>query len=251
MPFMRERTGNTGAFAALLLVATTAGAQQKQPESAPAPAPAAKGDAKGGAQGDAKAGGQGDAKADPGKASDAAADEKEKKPSLTPGYSWTDKPAKPGKWRPKKKIDPNAPIATFPGFRMLGDGSSQVWVQVTRKVNVTATATSFVLVGAQVNVRNNTNALVTEFFDTPLARAKLKPDPAGAQLVLELRESVAAKHRIVDGPGGSMMLYIDLPKAQKTYSLHDDFQPDSRKSRSTGKVLPGTGKSARKRGPSQ
>lgn len=227
---MRVRTRNAGALAALLLAATTAGAQDKAAEAAPA---------------------KGDAKPE-GKGADAAADEKEKKPTITPGYSWTDKPAKGGKWRPKKKIDPNAPIAMFPGFRMLGDGSSQLWVHVTKKVNVSAAATSFALVGAQVNVRNNTNALVTEFFDTPLARARLKPDASGAQLVLELRENVAVKHRIVDGPGGSMVLYVDLPKAQKSYAARDDFAPDARRSRATGKVLPGKGtKAAPKRGPNQ
>lgn len=231
---MRVRTRNAGAVAALLLAATTAGAQDK----APVPAPA---------KGDAKAEGK------PGdKGADAAADEKEKKPTTTPGYSWTDKPVKAGKWRPKKKLDPNAPIAMFPGFRMLGDGSSQLWVHVTKKVNVSAAATSFALVGAQVNVRNNTNALVTEFFDTPLARARLKPDATGAQLVLELRENVVVKHRVVDGPGGSMVLYVDLPKAQRSYAARDDFAPDSRRTRGTGKVLPSKGtKTAPKRGPNQ
>lgn len=233
---MRARKAKAGALAAALLVASGAAAQQKPPEPAPAPAGgAAKGD-----------------KAEADKAGDAKAEEKEKKPSMTPGYSWTDKPAKPGKWKPKKKLDPNAPIAMFPGFRMLADGSSQVWVHVTKKVNVTAAATSFALVGAQVNVRNNTNALVTEYFDTPLARARLKSDAAGTQLVLELRENVPLKHRVVDGPGGSMVLYVDLPKAQKSYAAHDDFEPDVRKSRSSGKVLPKSGgKSGTKRGPDQ
>lgn len=233
---MRAHKLECSVLAALVLATGSAGAQQKAadpPKEAKAEAPKAD---------PSKA----DPKADPSKAG--SEEGKEKKPTLTPGYSWTDKPAKPGKWRPKKKLDPNAPIAMFPGFRMLADGSSQVWVHVTKKVNVTAAATSFALVGAQVNVRNNTNALVTEFFDTPLARARLKPDATGAQLVLELRESVAVKHRVVDAPGGSMMLYIDLPKAQKSYSVRDDFAPDTKSTRSTGKVLPG--KRSGKRGPS-
>lgn len=239
---MHARIGNAAVAAALLLASSVALGQEKAPASPPAKAgseksaPSKSGDGK--AKGDAK---NGDAKA-----------EEEKPAGPTEGYSWSVKPAKGGKWRPKKKLDPHTPIATFPGFRLLADGSSQVWVHVTKKVTVTAAATSFVLVGAHVAVRNNTHALVTEYFDTPLARAKLKSDAAGAQLVLELRENVAVKHRVVDGPGGSMVLYIDLPKAQKSYSVHDDFEPDRRTSRRGGKVLPskgGTG--APKRGPTQ
>jgi hypothetical protein len=239
---MFARKGTAAAAAALLLASSVAFGQQKAAESPPAKAgseksaPGKAGDAK--AKGDAK---EADAKAEP-----------DKPAGPTEGYSWSTKPAKGGKWRPKKKLDPNTPIATFPGFRMLADGSSQIWVHVTKKVSVTAAATSLVLVGAHVAVRNNTNALVTEYFDTPLARAKLKSDAAGAQLVLELRENVVIKHRVVDGPAGSMVVYIDLPKAQKSYSVHDDFEPDRRRSRRGGGVLPakgGTG--AQRRGPTQ
>lgn len=248
MAFMRVLIRTLRSLAVLAALATPAGAQPK-PADPPAPAKTpSKADDKAEAAKDAG----GDAKAE---------DEKDKKPTLTPGYSWSDKPAKKGKWRPRKqvKFDPNTPIATYPGFRMLADGSSQVWVQVTRKVSVTAPNTSgmptFVLAGAQVAVHNNTNALVTEYFDTPLARAKLKADAGGAQLVLELRENVAVKQRIVDGPRGSMVLYIDLPKAQKSYSERSDFVPEARVSR-TGKTLPPKGgRSGRtrssKRGPSQ
>ncbi|MCC6666127.1 MAG: hypothetical protein IT375_20395 [Polyangiaceae bacterium] len=245
---MRVRSASVGIALAVAVAAAVAGAQTKAPESSPPAKASEKTEPKAAAKaGDAKGG---DAKGGDAKGGDAKAPEKPAGP--TPGYTWSDKPAKGGKWKPKKKLDPNAPIATFPGFRMLGDGSSQLWVHVSKKVAVTAAATSFVLVGAQVAVRNNTNALVTEYFDTPLARAKLKPDAAGAQLVLEMRESAAAKHRVVDGPGGSMVLYIDLPKSQKSYSGRDDFDPDARSHRATGKVLPGkSGAAAPKRGPSQ
>lgn len=235
---MRVRKTDALGLGALLFAATMASAQPKPAEPpAAAEKPAEKAAEK------APEAGKGDKPA-------AAAEEKEKKPTITPGYSWSDKPAKPGKWRPKKKLDPNAPIATFPGFRMNADGSSQVWVHVTKKVNVTGSGTAFALVGAQVNVRNNTNALVTEYFDTPLARAKLKADASGAQFVLELREAVTVKHRVVDGPGGSMMLYVDLPKAQKSYSVRDDFEQDPRRARRGGKVLPGS-RGSKKYGPKQ
>lgn len=194
--------------------------------------------------------GQGD-KADSGDKSDgkdAAKDKKEEKRGAVGGYTWSDKPAaaahRTRRHHKRIKIDPNAPIAMYPGFRMLADGSSQVWVYVSRKVNITAGGSAaqptFVLNGAQIAIRNNTNALITEYFDTPLARAQLKRDAAGAQLVLTLREPASVKHRIVDGPGGTTILYVDLPKAQKSYAL-DDF--DSRTSRhgkvsASGSTLP-------------
>jgi hypothetical protein len=52
--------------------------------------------------------------------------EEPKKPSTTPGYSWTDKPQKRWVRKKKKKLDPNAPIATYPSFRMLKDGRNEV-----------------------------------------------------------------------------------------------------------------------------
>lgn len=172
-----------------------------------------------------------------------------KKPTTTPGYSWTDKPQK-GRWVKRKKIDPNTPLATYPGFRMLKDGRSEVWVQISKKVTVTPSVAAghatFVLSGVDVGIHNNTNPLVTEYFDTPLARARLKRDGNGAQLVLELREAVSPTHRIVDGPRGTMILYVDLPKAQRSYSVTEDSFDRSR-GRRTKTTLPAKG--ARSRGP--
>lgn len=172
-----------------------------------------------------------------------AATEEPKKPTTTPGYSWTDKPAK--RWAKKrKKVDPNAPLATYPGFRMLKDGRSEVWVQISKKVSITPSVAAghatFVLAGVDVGIRNNTNPLVTEYFDTPLARARLKRMDGGAQLVLELREAVSPTHRVVDGPAGTMILYVDLPKAQREYSVNDE-PFDRARGRRTNSTLPRKG----------
>lgn len=179
-----------------------------------------------------------------------AATEEPKKPTMTPGYSWTDKPAK--RWvKKKKKLNPNAPLATYPGFRMLKDGRSEVWVQISKKVSVTPSVAAghatFVLTGVDVGIHNNTNPLVTEYFDTPLARARLKRMDGGAQLVLELREAVSPTHRIVDGPAGTMILYVELPKAQREYSVNDEPFDRSR-GRRTKTTLPSKG-SKPSRGP--
>ncbi len=126
------------------------------------------------------------------------------------------------------KIDPNAPIATYPAFMMLPDGSSQVWVYVNKKVPVQVSSApgrvTFVLTGAQIAVWNNTHVLATQFFDTPLSRARLRPDKAGAQLVLDLRENVTPKHSVADGPHGTMILRVLLPRPSHSYVATDQVR---------------------------
>jgi hypothetical protein len=249
MALMRPLHAMCALVSALVLASASAAlAQDKDSSSAPPDRGAGQGD-----KADSGGGSKSDGK-------DAAADKKDEKHGAIGGYSWSDKPAaaahQPRRHHKRIKIDPNAPIAMYPGFRMLADGSSQVWVYVSRKVNVTAGGSAaqptFVLNGAQVAIRNNTNALITEYFDTPLARAQLKRDAAGAQLVLTLREPASVKHRIVDGPGGTTILYVDLPKAQKSYTL-DDFDSrtsGSKKVSAKGATLPQKSSSS-KSGPKQ
>lgn len=132
------------------------------------------------------------------------------------GYSWTDKHRHRGHHkRVHLHFDPNAPIATFPGFRMLPGGRSMVWVSVDHQVPVqvhrAAGRITYVLSGAQVSIRNNTNALITTYFDTPLSRARLVPVKQGTEVVLELREKVEPSYKVLSGPAGSMVLQVTLP----------------------------------------
>jgi len=223
-------------LAALSLIPVSVLAQNQTPPAAAPSAPAA------GTAAPAPA------PADPAAPGGSAAPAEPKKPTTTPGYSWTDKPKKT-RWVKRKKIDPNTPLATYPGFRMLKDGRSEVWVQISKKVTVTpsiaAGHATFVLSGVDVGIHNNTNPLVTEYFDTPLARARLKRDGNGAQLVLELREAVSPTHRVVDGPAGTMILYVGLPKAQRSYAVTEESFDRSRGRRTTT-TLPAK---SRRRGP--
>jgi hypothetical protein len=138
------------------------------------------------------------------------------------GYSWSDK-HRPRRHHHRVRLhfDPNAPTAMFPGFRMLPDGRSMVWVNVSRKVPVevrrAAGRVTYLLGGAQVSIRNNTNALVTTYFDTPLSRARLVPGKQGTQLVLELREKVEPGYKVLKGPGGTMLLQVTLPPPSKSF----------------------------------
>ena len=89
---------------------------------------------------------------------------------------------------------PNAPIATFPGFRLLPEGGSRVYVELTHAVTVeqhqSGTNLSFTLKGAEVLAENNKNALVTTHFSTPMNRARLVPVKGDVELVIELRKPV-------------------------------------------------------------
>jgi hypothetical protein len=214
------------AVLALALGVGVASAQTPPPAPAPAPAtpaPPATGEA---------------APAPTGTAAEA---EKKGPPPQAGGYSWTDKPTRGKKrWvkrKPRVKFDPKAPLATYPGFRMLAGGKSSVWVYVSRKVPVdvrrAAGRVAFVLGGAQVASFNNTNPLVTHYFNTPLSRAWLRPETGGAELVLELRENVTPTHKVVDGPAGTMILTIELPRPSRSYAA----QPVPSQNAKKGQIL--------------
>src|SRR5262249_31956389 len=89
------------------------------------------------------------------------------------------KPKKGRGARAEMRPRPGAPVATFPGFRLLPSGGSRIYVELTKNVNVDERKTNGALVytlhGAQVLSRNNKNALITTHFATPVARARLVP----------------------------------------------------------------------------
>jgi hypothetical protein len=124
--------------------------------------------------------------------------------------------------RGRLRFDPNAAMATYPGFRMLADGSSQLWLTLSRSVDVSMRREKnrviYVLPGVNVGVRNNTNPLVTTHFATPLERAALKPGRKAAELVLELRENVQPAHQSVAGPRGTMTLLVTLPRPSRAHA---------------------------------
>lgn len=141
-------------------------------------------------------------------------------PSITGGYSWKDPPKRRAAARVKR--DPNAPLVSFPTFRMLPDGRSQLTVLVSKKTSieqrVAAGRLSFLLRGAEVVGHIATLPLVVVHFDTPATRARLQRTKQGVELVIELREAARLQQTTADGPGGSMLVTVELPKAQRTYT---------------------------------
>ena len=164
------------------------------------------------------------------------------------GYSWSDakrpsaRKAK-GSRRAKvnRALDPAKPLATSPGFMLLPDGRSVVWLYVSRAVIVSVARRngSFVvnLPGVQVGVRNNTNPLETAHFPTTLERAHLAGTKDGAALVLQLREDVAPVHEALPGPRGTMVLRVTLPKPTRRYAPTPIARPGG--GNSDGKAVPG------------
>jgi hypothetical protein len=105
-----------------------------------------------------------------------------------------------------------------PGFETLADGSSRLFVELTKPVAYeTKTAkgsVTYVLKGARVRRRNNTNALVTVHFNTPVTSARLVPHGHDLWFVVELRAPVQPTVSMDAGKDGAAVMHIELPKGQ-------------------------------------
>jgi hypothetical protein len=112
------------------------------------------------------------------------------------------------------KARPDAAVATFPGFRLLPDGKSRIYVELTKAVSVeerrAAGALVYVIHDARVPVRNNRNALITTHFPTPVGRARLLSAGPDVDLVIDLRQAASATHKVVAGENGGVRLEVDF-----------------------------------------
>jgi hypothetical protein len=109
----------------------------------------------------------------------------------------------------------DAAVATFPGFRLLPDGRSRIYVELTKAVSVEERRADallvYVLRDARVPVRNNRNALITTHFATPVARARLLAKGPDLELVIDLRQTTAATHKVVASDNGGARLEVEFP----------------------------------------
>ena len=117
------------------------------------------------------------------------------------------------------------PIATYPSFRLLDDGSTRVTVEITHKVAVTEHKARgrvvYSLAGAVVPGSNTRLALPTGFFRTPVERIEVVGQAGGADLVIELREALEPTYRVIGTPRGSVVLQVDFPRSPDTASATD------------------------------
>jgi glucose/arabinose dehydrogenase len=140
------------------------------------------------------------------------------------GSSQTTPAAPPSGRKPPRKTTAHAKtvvrtglIATLPGFEMLPDGGSRLFVELTKTATVTekrdARTLTYTIRGARVEHRNNENALVTVHFNTPVTRARLLPAGGNLLFSVDLRAETPATWRLVDATdGGGSVLQIDFPK---------------------------------------
>lgn len=136
------------------------------------------------------------------------------------GYGWSDPKKKPGPGpsatRVSHHVKSGAPDATMPGFETLADGSSRLFVELTKPVKYetkTAKGTiTYVLKGAHVSRRNNYNPLVTVHFNTPIASARLVPHGGDLWFVVSLRADAQPTATLDGTKDGGSMLRVEFPK---------------------------------------
>lgn len=132
-------------------------------------------------------------------------------------------------------MDPKAAQVTYPGFRLLADGASQISVDVSRVVPVTvhreASQVVYHMAGTQVALRTNTFPLRTFHFASPVVEAQLRRDPGGASLVVAIEtESADGKpwpHRIERSPEGGMRLVVRVPALSARTSPLSSLAPST------------------------
>lgn len=110
----------------------------------------------------------------------------------------------------------SGPVATLPGFEMLAEGGSRLFVELSQAVPVEERRAhgtlTYVLHGAHVAVHNNTNPLVTVHFNTPVASARLVPSGHDLLFVVALRANATPTWKVNPGKEGSSVLTVDFPK---------------------------------------
>jgi len=130
------------------------------------------------------------------------------------GYGWSTTPAPKHHVR-AVRASKQTPGAIMPGFEMLADGSSQLYVELTKPVQYDAKPSRgsivYVLKGAHVEKRNNFNPLVTVHFNTPVTSARLVPHGRDLWFVVDLRASVQPTVTMDAAKDGGAVLRIGFP----------------------------------------
>lgn len=217
------------ALAALfaLLAPSAASAQGAAPGGTAAPPPP------GGARAASAAGPAGDAP------SAAGADDKKAPASNgnVGGVSFNDTPTRRA---PQARVlRRSGPLATFPGFEALPDGGSRLFVQLSQAVPVeerrAAGSVTYVLKGAHLRVHNDSNALVTVHFNTPVFRARLVPQGNDLLFILELRGAATPTFKMNANQDKTSTLQIDFAKGDFLSGDGSESLPAESKPRALGK----------------
>jgi hypothetical protein len=125
--------------------------------------------------------------------------------------------ARPAKGSEKSERKNRADVV-LPGFETLADGSTRLFVELSKPVayetKVAGGKLTCVLKGAHVDRRNNYNPLVTVHFNTPVTSARLVPRGADLWLVAEMRAKVQPSVTMETTPDGRAVLRLEFPKGE-------------------------------------
>lgn len=120
---------------------------------------------------------------------------------------------------PPQKARKGPPKITWPGFQMLPDGSSRVFIQSTAPIDAKVLPAAdgkfeLALPGARVTEQTNRLPLDTRYFNTPVTRVSLSVARSGATLELDLRASVTPHVASRRSSSGYYFTFIELPKGR-------------------------------------
>ncbi len=145
------------------------------------------------------------------------AEERKKAAPVVPaaGYAYNDRAASNSRV-PHGRYRHSGPVVQMPGFEPTPDGGSRLFVQLSQSVPVEERkargSITYVLKGASPRVWNNTNALVTVHFNTPVSRARLVPHGADLLFIVELRAAAAPTWKMAESQDKTSTLQIEFPK---------------------------------------
>lgn len=133
------------------------------------------------------------------------------------GYSYKDKPAaRAASGRKGRALRRHGPVVNLPGFEQLPDGGSRLFVSLSSTVPVEERkakgSITYILKGASARVWNNTRALVTVHFNTPVSRARLVPHGNDLHFVVDLRAAATPTWKMTEAQDKTSVLQIDFPK---------------------------------------
>jgi hypothetical protein len=126
-------------------------------------------------------------------------------------------------------------VATFPGFRALPDGRTQVFVELSRAVAVKerhdGTTLVYTLRGTRIVVRNNSNPLITTHFSTPVDRARLVRAGEDLELVIDLRSDAGPTYEVAATEDGAARLEVTFPAGEYPMGPARRFEAPIRRER--------------------
>jgi hypothetical protein len=124
----------------------------------------------------------------------------------------------PGSGRPppasQRLARRTAVILTWPGFQARDGGGSRFFVQTTRpvatEVRVTPQRIEVIFPRTTIHLANSRRWLETQFFNTPVERARLERRGRNMALVLHLRAQATPRVSVDAGEGGFYYTYVDF-----------------------------------------